>query len=420
MNFKNILGASAVMLAVGLAPNAFGQSFTAADVNVQEGVAQAAVPWSFDSAGVVTSFVVDIAFDDDLVLPLSADPEGVYPRTLTGCIVETGGALNTACLQTSDTNVRITFFGAAPLTASSGVMTFVIDAGAEEGESTDLTAVLDDVSPGGTSVTMNSGSISIIGSDAVLTLNPDEFSFDSQDINDPAQTQPFVIGNSGVNDSLEVTSVVIANEISIQGGPTAFSVSPTCDNVTIVPGGSCTVMVTFDPSAAGTYTADLVVNSDVGSETAEIDGVATATADIVVTPGFGPVSLGVGEAGATLSANGTVVNNGSLAAEVACTLTGNTDVFSTDPSPLSATVAPGATVPFSLACALPAEAEEGDSFSATLSCNIDGDFAGQHDLTCGVSTFEPLPVPTMQNWALILFALMMLIAGGIGIRFFRA
>ncbi|MGY6588764.1 MAG: choice-of-anchor D domain-containing protein [Wenzhouxiangella sp.] len=267
---------------------------------------------------------------------------------------------------------------------------------------------------------ITNGTITVIDTDAVLTLTPDSVDFGTQDINDPAQTADFTIGNAGDNDSLTINAVEISSLMPVGISNGAFSVTNNCDGIEVAPGGSCVVTVTFDPDVAGTFEAELVVNSTAGTESADLSGAATATANVVINPPFGPVNLGFGAAGDVLTANGTVSNTGSAAASVSCDLTGDVDVFSTDPSPLAATLDPGASVGFSLSCALPTDAEEGDAFSATLACDIDGEPAGTHELSCSVSTFEPLPVPTMQAWALGLFALLMLLVGGISIRFFRA
>jgi len=114
----------------------------------------------------------------------------------------------------------------------------------------------------------------------------------------------------------------------------------------------------------------------------------------------------------------SISNDGEQDGSFDCTLTDPDGVF--DASPLTGDVPAGGEASVSLSCTLPAEAEDGDSFGATFACTGSEGFSSEHDLSCSVSEFEPLPVPTMQNWSLILFALMMLIAGGIGVRFFRA
>ena len=258
------------------------------------------------------------------------------------------------------------------------------------------------------------------GSDANLTIAPTSADFGTLDINDPAVTRDFTLQNAGSNDSLDITSTSV-QPVMLRGTMvTPFDiVADTCEGQTLAPQADCLITVAFDPSEAGTFDSTLAVSSSANNVNADLTGVGTATADIVVDPPFGPVSLGFGEAGENVTRNGTVTNNGSASADVSCTLDDTTGVFSTTPSPLSATVDAGSTVDFSLSCALPDTGEEGDTYSATLTCSVDNDVVGTHDLSCGVTEFEPLPVPTMSNWSIALFALLMLLVGGISIRFFR-
>jgi len=257
-------------------------------------------------------------------------------------------------------------------------------------------------------------------SDANLTIAPTSADFGTLDINDPAVTRDFTLQNAGSNDSLDITSTSV-QPVMLRGMLVLpFDiVADTCEGQTLAPQADCLITVEFDPSEAGTFDSTLAVSSSANNVNADLTGVGTATADIVVDPPFGPVSLGFGEAGETVTRNGTVTNNGSASADVSCTLDDTTGVFSTTPSPLAATVDAGSTVDFSLSCALPDTGEEGDTYSATLTCSVDNDVVGTHDLSCGVTEFEPLPVPTMSNWSIALFALLMLLVGGISIRFFR-
>lgn len=370
----------------------------------------------------VTSVDMDILFDD-AALELRAGGDACGFVNAGPAVTATGHSLN--CSTPADGTLRILitapFVSPIPplntgelfsirmdIQAGAAIDTYPLDITSESLGNTDgfaLDPEDENFVPGEVEV------LETPPTDANLVIAPASHDFGTQDINDPAQTFDFTLSNDGVDDSLEIGTA------SVGGAP--YSVSGNCDGETLAPGGTCVVTVTFDPAAAGSFADTLTVTSDVNTVTADLDGAATATANIVINPPFGPVNLGFGAPGDTLTANGTINNTGSESADVSCSLSGDA-VFSTDPSPLAATVAPGATVGFSLSCALPADAEEGASFSGTLSCDIDGDFAGEHELSCGVSTFEPLPVPTMQAWALALFALMMLLAGAIGIRFFRA
>lgn len=404
---------------LGASSLATAQVFEFDQVSVVEGTTTVEISWEFtyefDSGTPVSSVGVDITFDQVILTDVD----------LTNCIIESDVQIDGCQLINDGETIRLAltnFNAQVPVGNGNGVLVFTIDPGAEAGDVSNIAVepVSALLSPEDTLLQITPGQVSIIDTDAVLTLTPDSFDFGTEDVNFGAQTADFTIGNDGDNDSLTINSVSVSEVISDGISNGAYTVSNNCDGIEVAPGGSCVVTVTFDPDTAGTFDADLFVNSTAGTESAPLTGTRTATANIVINPPFGPVNLGFGAAGDVLTANGTVSNTGSAAADVSCALTGDVDVFSTDPSPLAATINPGATVDFSLSCALPADAEEGDAFAATLSCDIDGEPAGTHELSCSVSTFEPLPVPTMQAWALALFALLMLLVGGISIRFFRA
>jgi hypothetical protein len=247
--------------------------------------------------------------------------------------------------------------------------------------------------------------------DAALTIDPAAFDFGDQDIGDGPVCTDFTLGNTPGTDSLTIGTVTVA---------APFTVTGNCNGATLGGGESCVVEACFDPDAEGPFAEMLNATSDAGDVSASLEGNGTAEADVSFTPPFGPVSLGTGSAGDTLMVNGSVTNSGSADATVECTLDDMTGVFSTDPSPLAGPLAAGATIDFTLSCALPVDAEQGATYEADLNCSVDGAPAGTHNLSCGVMTFQAIPVPTMQNWALALFALMMLLIGGISIRFFRA
>jgi hypothetical protein len=302
-------------------------------------------------------------------------------------------AIGTTLADAETCTIDVTFSPSAD-GAAAGTLTVDSDAGQTTNDTVDLS---------GTGVP----------SDANLTIDPTSFDFGELDIDADAICQAFTLENTGTDNSLTIGTASVASP---------FSVSDNCDGVTLDGGDTCVVTACFDPETEDTFSETLTVTSDANSASATLEGEGTAEADIVINPPFGPVNLGFGAPGDTLSAGGTVSNNGSADAEVACEFTSNDDdVFSIDPD-LSGgiTIVAGGSADFTLSCDLPADAEEGDNFNAVLACSIDGEPAGTHELSCGVSTFEPLPVPTMQAWALALFALMMLLAGAIGIRFFRA
>ena len=265
-------------------------------------------------------------------------------------------------------------------------------------------------------------------SDANLMIDPTSHDFGELDINADAVCETFALQNSAAEDPLNITEVSLGGMLIARGlAAAAFSIgADSCSDADLAPGGSCSVEVCFDPDSEGPFSDQLVVTSTANDVSADLEGVGTATADLVVTPSFGPVNLGFGLQGDTITANGNIVNNGSADAVVQCDLVDENDppVFSTT-LPLSelVTVEAGADpITFEVSCALPEDAEDGDTFDGQIQCDVERggvSDATTHFLTCGVSEFEPLPVPTMSNWSIALFALLMLLVGGISIRFFR-
>ncbi len=411
---KNALVGFGLLASTGIVA---AQVFELEQVQIQEGVTEVTLNWTFeyefDGQGTPLSGVgFDITYDGTLVTDVDlTDCLDDVPAQLTNCADIP--APNTFRLNWGNLDASI------PIEDSSGSMTFTIAAGAEEGDSAviEVVQVAAATSPIDATSDIIEGSVTVIGSDANLVITSPSLPFDfgSIDLDDAPICQDFVLQNVGDNDSLTVGQA---------SAPAPFGIGADgCDGETLAPGANCTVGVCFNPTAVGSFSEDVTFPSDANDLSTTVSGQATAESDIVINPPFGPVNLGFGESGDILTANGTVVNNGSLAADVSCEFTSNdSDVFSIDPDISGGVSIPptGEPVGFELSCALPEDAEEGTQFFGTLECSIDGDFAGQHDLECGVRAFDPLPVPTMQAWALGLFALLMLLVGGISIRFFRA
>ena len=271
-----------------------------------------------------------------------------------------------------------------------------------------------------------------VPSDANLVIAPEDWVV-SRDIDDGEICLDFTLSNSGSTNSLDISSVSLTGGVGVSGaspGDSAFSLGDdTCSGETLQGGDTCEVEVCFNPTEEGVSNDSLVVTSDANDVSAPLTGEGTAEAEISVNPPFGAVNLGESQAGETITVSTfqgspvAVTNSGSADAELSCSLTPGTDsagVFSTSPALGSVNVGAGETVPFSISCALPADADDGDQFSATLSCDVDGEFAGDHELSCAVQAFQPIPINTLQPLGLALFALLMLLMGGISIRLFRA
>jgi len=252
------------------------------------------------------------------------------------------------------------------------------------------------------------------GPQPTLDVNPATAAFGTVDLGNMPQAIVHTVTNTG-----DPGSTLTFNSIAYTGDA-EFSIVDTCP-ASLAEGESCTITVTFDAAANGVYSGTVDVSTNAGDAAVPVTGTADSVADLVVNPPFGPVDLGTAASGASTSANGALTNNGSADGAFSCSLSGpDAAVFATTPSPLSGTVPAGDSVPFTLTCNVPSTAIDGDTFAADLVCTGDNGFSGTHNLSCGALNVPMIPVPTMQPWALVLFSMLMLIAGGLGIRFFRA
>jgi hypothetical protein len=116
-----------------------------------------------------------------------------------------------------------------------------------------------------------------------------------------------LVTNSG-NAPLSVTGVVTS---------ASFVETDSCTGAMIVAGGSCSVAVSFAPSATGAQAGLLTVYGDVagGQGTVQLNGVGTAPAAIVLTPNalaFGSLTVGATSGAQSI----TISNTGGNAATV--------------------------------------------------------------------------------------------------------
>lgn len=259
----------------------------------------------------------------------------------------------------------------------------------------------------------------VLASDAILDIDPGAADFGTLDINAPAVSETFTVTNTGTNDT--------ATGVSVGTLAAPFAISANNCGATLGPQASCQITVTFDPTSDGTFNAVLSVTSDASDVSAPLEGVGGSSPNIVINPPFGNVNFGAVLIGTSSTLNGNVQNTGSADVTVEIELVdSNTPAIFSTSLPLGTPVdlvAGAAAIDFTVTCSIPADATDGTTFTAEIQVSVGGDPATDattHFLSCIVQEFEPVPIPTMQNWGLILLALMMLLVGGITIRFFRA
>ena len=424
---KSLLFAAGIF---GLTSLATAQVFEMQQVQVLEGTASVDVEWTFtyewDEVGdPVSSVGFDVTFDEVILTDVDLDD----------CIIEADSQLDNCVVVFDGDVIRISISNLDDTVAigdANGILRFTIDPGATVGDVSNLPTVAPEelLSPEDTQVDITSGSVEIVDAppeESVLNVQPPEIDFGGQQTGTTSDPQPITISNDGTDGvDLEVTGIDLGD-----GAHFAFEGGGSCPGTpfTLSDGESCTQHVEFSPQADGGHADSVTVTSDadeVTNDQVDLLGEGTEApppepADLSIAPPSGDVNLGSGSAGDVLSTTAVISNTDSAEEDgtFTCTLDDPSGVF--DASPLTGTVpGDGGSQGIDLSCTLPSDAEDGDSFGATFACDGSEGFSSEHALSCSVSEFEAVPVPTMQKWSLILFALMMLIAGGIGIRFFRA
>lgn len=254
------------------------------------------------------------------------------------------------------------------------------------------------------------------GPAATLDVSPASHDFGDV-LTGESSTSSFTVSNSGdAGSSLDIDAIGL-------GGGTDFSISGgTCSvGDTLGDGDSCTVAVEFAPAADGAQSDTLTVdgtdtvNSTSVSDSAALDGNGVSEARFSSDPAPGAVNLGTAPPGGSLNQTVTVSNDGNENLTVnGCTLTDPDGLFSITPDPIDFSIAPDASDSFAVSCNVP----EPGSFSASLSCdtNDPNNATVTYDFSCNGQVLE---VPTMQTWGLVLLTLLMLMIGGLSIRYFR-
>ena len=132
-----------------------------------------------------------------------------------------------------------------------------------------------------------------------ISLNPVALTFASQQVGTASATQTITVTNTG-SSSLVVSSVTTSGD---------FSETNQCLGSPVAQGASCTVQVSFLPSATGSRTGLLTVFGNVpgGQATASLSGTATPPAAIVLTPAT--LNFPATTAGATSPAQNITISN---------------------------------------------------------------------------------------------------------------
>lgn len=384
--------------------------FTISDEVVQPGQS-VTVTWSYTGDG--NAAAIEGRFDFDMTHIDNVD----YSNCMAGW---QGSNFFSQCLDQGATGDNVFFqlldTGSNPLPDGSGTIVFDVSAAAPAPLTIDLlwdpTKFVVDGAPG---VTSTNGSISITaGPQSELAVTPDPMAFGTVDLGLMPVTNTFTVENVGAA-SATISTVTLA------GPDGEFTLGANTCGGPLAAGSTCTVDIVFNATANGPYTNQLDITSDANvnpNPSVAITGSADSVANLSINPASGAVNLGTVVIGSSASANGSISNAGSAAGAFSCTLTGDPEI-SVTPSPLSGTIPAGGSTDFTIACNVPDTAADGDMFSAGLVCTGDNDFSSTHEISCSATSFVAYPVPTMNKWGIALLALLMVMIGGVSVRFFR-
>ena len=149
---------------------------------------------------------------------------------------------------------------------------------------------------------------------ATLAASPTSLAFGNQTEGTSSSADAVTISNSG-------TAAATISSIATGSG---FSETNTCGS-SIAAGGSCTVDVTFSPTSATSYSANLTVSSNAtnGTLTVALTGTGTSAPTATLTASPTSLSFGSETVGSTTAAQSvTISNTGSAAASISSVAAG--------------------------------------------------------------------------------------------------
>jgi hypothetical protein len=176
--------------------------------------------------------------------------------------------------------------------------------------------------------------ISVLMQTPTASLSATKLTFATQLIGTTSVAQMVTLSNKG-------TAELIISSIAPSGD---FGETNTC-GTGIQPGGSCTISVTFTPTAAGTRTGSITINDDGGSGTQTISLTGTGTV-VQLSPtslSFGSVKVGMKSPAKTV----TLTNKGTSSLSIT-----SITIAGTNPSDFTKTSTCGASVAAGASCTI--------------------------------------------------------------------
>lgn len=279
---------------------------------------------SADSTGVL---VTSLDYTFTTLAPVNVS---VSPATAT---VASGGSQQFSAQVTNTSNTAVTWSATAGSVSSGGLFS-ASTVTTNTTVTVKATSVADPTKYASATVTVTAP----IG---ILTLNPTSLSFGSVMI---GQTSPVLITtltNTG-NAPLTITSDSLSAGDFKWGGQSTH----TCNYNILAPGASCTYSAQFKPTATGTRTGTITINSTASNSTLSLplSGIGTTVGTLSVAPTT--LSMGSVVVGQSGNASGTIAASGASVTVMAAST--NSSVFSVGGLSLPVTIPAGQSVPFAM------------------------------------------------------------------------
>jgi hypothetical protein len=142
------------------------------------------------------------------------------------------------------------------------------------------------------------------GGSGTVTLSPSSLTFPSEPVGTTSPAQTATLSN-GTASAISITAVTTSGDFHLASDGCGTSLAA---------GASCTVSITFTPTAAGTRTGTLAISDSAGTQSTSLTGTGgtSSTGGVTVSPtslNFGSVAVGT-----TSSAQSVVLTNGTTSA----------------------------------------------------------------------------------------------------------
>ena len=192
----------------------------------------------------------------------------------------------------------------------------------------------------------------------VVGVAPASFAFSAQNVGTTSAATTITVSNTG---TASATGVSIANSNSAE-----FPTTNTCP-ATLANGASCTISASFSPSAAGSRSATLTVNSSAGAKTVALSGTGS-----VVAPGALSMPAAYAFAAQTVGSPSaphafTLTNTGGSAVTISSLASSNAAEFPISGSTCAGSVSAGASCSFNVTFTPAAAGARSTSITVTSS-----------------------------------------------------